>query len=103
MPVKFKISVVLVGKSLKVTIPKELAEHLTLKKGDTVVMFTDGVTESINAKEELFGEKRLIEIIKKNAHLSAQMVLEQVLSGVRAFAGDVPQFDDITLLIIKGK
>jgi len=41
MPVKFKISVVLVGKSLKVTIPKELAEHLTLKKGDTVVMWAD--------------------------------------------------------------
>lgn len=41
MPVKFKISVVLVGKSLKVTIPKELAEHLELKKGDTVVMWAD--------------------------------------------------------------
>jgi bifunctional DNA-binding transcriptional regulator/antitoxin component of YhaV-PrlF toxin-antitoxin module len=41
MPVKFKISVVLVGKSLKVTVPKELAEHLCLKKGDTVVMWAD--------------------------------------------------------------
>ena len=41
MPVKFKISVVLVGKSLKVTIPKELVEHLSLKKGDTVVMWAD--------------------------------------------------------------
>ena len=41
MPVKFRISVVLVGKSLKVTIPKELVEHLTLKKGDTVVMWAD--------------------------------------------------------------
>jgi bifunctional DNA-binding transcriptional regulator/antitoxin component of YhaV-PrlF toxin-antitoxin module len=41
MPVKFKISVVLVGKSLKVTIPKELAEHLDLNKGDTVAMWAD--------------------------------------------------------------
>jgi bifunctional DNA-binding transcriptional regulator/antitoxin component of YhaV-PrlF toxin-antitoxin module len=41
MPVKFKISVVLVGKSLKVTIPKELAEHLELNKGDHVVMWAD--------------------------------------------------------------
>jgi hypothetical protein len=41
MPVKFKISVVLVGKSLKVTIPKELVEHLSLKKGDTVAMWAD--------------------------------------------------------------
>ena len=41
MPVKFKFSVVLVGKSLKVTISKELVEHLSLKKGDTVVMWAD--------------------------------------------------------------
>lgn len=41
MPVKFKISVVLVGKSLKVTIPKELSEHINIKKGDTVVMWAD--------------------------------------------------------------
>jgi AbrB family looped-hinge helix DNA binding protein len=41
MPVKFTISVVLVGKSLKVTIPKELCEHLGLEKGDTVQMWAD--------------------------------------------------------------
>ncbi|MEM1590138.1 MAG: AbrB/MazE/SpoVT family DNA-binding domain-containing protein [Candidatus Bathyarchaeia archaeon] len=41
MPVKFRISVVLVGRSLKVTIPKELCEHLSLKKGDTVLMWAD--------------------------------------------------------------
>ena len=41
MPVKFTVSVVLVGKSLKVTIPKELCEHLNLKKGDQVQMWAD--------------------------------------------------------------
>lgn len=41
MPVKFKISVVLVGKSLKVTIPKEICEHTNLKKGDMVSMWVD--------------------------------------------------------------
>jgi len=41
MPVKFEISVVLVGKSLKITIPKEIAKHLNLKKGDTVAMWVD--------------------------------------------------------------
>jgi antitoxin component of MazEF toxin-antitoxin module len=41
MPVKFTVSVVLVGKSLKVTIPKELCEHLELKKGDQVSMWSD--------------------------------------------------------------
>ena len=41
MPVKFEVSVVLVGKSLKVTIPKEICTHLDLKKGDSVLMWTD--------------------------------------------------------------
>lgn len=41
LPVKFTVSVVLVGKSLKVTIPKELCEHLDLKKGDSISMWAD--------------------------------------------------------------
>jgi AbrB family looped-hinge helix DNA binding protein len=41
LPVKFEVSVVLVGKSLKVTIPKEICRHLGLKKGDTVSMWVD--------------------------------------------------------------
>ena len=41
VPVKFEISVVLVGKSLKVTVPKEICEHLQLKKGDRISMWAD--------------------------------------------------------------
>jgi len=41
VPVKFEVSVVLVGKSLKVTIPKEICRHLDLKKGNMVSMWTD--------------------------------------------------------------
>ena len=51
VPVKFKISVVLVGRSLKVTIPKEICEHLKLKKGDIVLMWADN-THVIMEKEE---------------------------------------------------
>ena len=51
MPVKFEISVVLVGKSLKVTIPKEIANHLQLKKGDTVYMWVDNNHVIIEKKE----------------------------------------------------
>ncbi|MCW4024496.1 MAG: SpoIIE family protein phosphatase [Candidatus Bathyarchaeota archaeon] len=78
------------------------SKSVKIGSGDIVVMFTDGVTESINSKQEMFEEKRLIEIIRENAHLSAQMILEKILSSVQAFAGDMPQFDDITLLVIKG-
>jgi len=75
---------------------------LSIGSGDVIVMYTDGVTESINAKEELFGEERLYAIIRKNARLSAHEILDRILSGVQEFAGDMPQFDDITLLVIKG-
>ena len=41
MPVKFKLSVMQVGNSLRITIPKEIAEHLQIKKGDTVQLWVD--------------------------------------------------------------
>ena len=75
---------------------------VTIARGDVLVMYTDGVTEAINTQEEIFGEKRLLEIIRDNAHLSAQTILDRVLSDVKKFAGDMPQFDDITLFIVKG-
>jgi PAS domain S-box-containing protein len=78
------------------------SRSVNIGEGDVVVMYTDGVTEAINKKEELFGEKRLTEVIQKSAHLPARMILEQILLEVKAFAGDMPQADDITLLIIKG-
>jgi len=52
LPVKFEVSVVLVGKSLKVTIPKEVCKLLDLKKGDTVLMWTDNSHLIIEKKKE---------------------------------------------------
>jgi AbrB family looped-hinge helix DNA binding protein len=52
LPVKFEVSVVLVGKSLKVTIPKEVCKHLDLKKGDTVLMWTDNSHLIVEKKKE---------------------------------------------------
>ncbi|MFA4824090.1 MAG: SpoIIE family protein phosphatase [Methanoregula sp.] len=69
---------------------------------DIIVMYTDGITESINAREEMFGEERLYTIIKKSARLPAREILADILEAVQQFTGDVPQFDDITLMVIKG-
>lgn len=51
MPVKFEISVVLVGKSLKITIPKEVATHLKIKKGDIVELWVDNNHVIVEKKE----------------------------------------------------
>jgi sigma-B regulation protein RsbU (phosphoserine phosphatase) len=72
-----------------------------IESNDIIVMYTDGVTESINQDEELFGEDRLRSIIVSNARLPAVEILVKILDGVREFTGDMPQFDDITLMVIK--
>ncbi len=70
--------------------------------GDSVVLYTDGITESINGDEEMFGEDRLRLIIREHTSLSAIGILEKILEEVSSFAVGQPQFDDITLMVIKG-
>lgn len=74
---------------------------VNLHPGDVLVLYTDGVTEAINKAEEEFGDKRLFEIITKNRHRPAQEIMDAILAGITAFAGDTPQFDDITLMILR--
>ncbi|HSQ94261.1 MAG TPA: SpoIIE family protein phosphatase, partial [Methanoregula sp.] len=79
-----------------------VSRTITISTDDIVVMYTDGVTESINAQEEMFGEERLRAVIRDNAGRTAGEILEQILAAVHTFTGDMPQSDDITLLIIRG-
>ena len=80
----------------------ELQEvEVELTRGDIIALFTDGVTEAIDEKEEEFGEERLIKVIRGNRTLSAQDLIVNIQEGVMAFAGEQPQFDDITLMVLK--
>nr|AAU83653.1 conserved hypothetical protein [uncultured archaeon GZfos32E7] len=82
----------------------ELEERkIILDGGDTVVFYTDGVTEAINKSMEQFGEERLITTIKVNHELSANDMIEKIKGEVLAFCGDEPQFDDITLMALKAE
>jgi len=76
---------------------------LDLNPGDVAVLFTDGITESRNKKEEEFEEKKLIEIIKKHSKVSAQKLLETIQDEVDKFTSGVDQMDDMTLIVIKRK
>ena len=62
-----------------------------------------GVTEAQNEQGEDFEEERLMEILQKNESSSAEVMKDEILSGVKEFTGEVPQSDDITLLILKAK
>ena len=82
----------------------ELEERkIILDGGDTVVFYTDGVTEAINKSMEQFGEERLITTIKVNHELSANDMIEKIKGDMLAFCGDEPQFDDITLMALKAE
>jgi PAS domain S-box-containing protein len=78
------------------------SESVEINPGDIVVLYTDGITESINGEEEMFGEDRLRSIILENTGLPARGIMEKILEGVGTFATGQPQFDDITLMVIKG-
>ena len=81
------------------------ARKLRLRKGDRLFCYTDGVTEAVNSKGEIFGEKRLLAVMNraacKQTHLRGD--LKRVMDSVREFAGDTEQSDDVTMLILEIK
>ena len=79
-----------------------LEEHeLDVAPGDLLVFYSDGVTEAMNTDRELFGEDRLQAVLAANGQRSAQEVLEAIVDAVRAFGGDTPQSDDLTLYVVR--
>jgi phosphoserine phosphatase RsbU/P len=80
----------------------EYAERTAqLYPGDTLVCFTDGVTEAMNVTEEEFGEDRLIQIVNNNGYESACGLRDLILSEVSRFAGNAVQHDDETLVVAR--
>ena len=75
--------------------------ELTLDKGSTLFLYTDGVPEATNAKKELFGTDRMLDALNKEPDASPLKVLENVKNAVDIFVGDAPQFDDLTMLAIR--
>lgn len=74
---------------------------LVLERGDLVVLYTDGVTEASDARDDLFGMERLAEAIQTAARGTAQQVIRQIDTRVRAFTGAYPQSDDITVVALR--
>lgn len=72
-----------------------------LKPGQVVVVGTDGVWETRNTRRELFGHERLMQVIRGYARAPAQGILTAVLESLSRFRDDLPQADDVTLLVLK--
>ena len=76
-------------------------ETLQMNQGDTLFMFTDGVTEAADAEYKEFGTERLDNILSQQTNASCQQIVKAVKAGIKDFTGDAEQSDDITMLVVK--
>lgn len=76
-------------------------ESLRLDPGDLLALFSDGVTEAQSPEEVEFGEGRVVGLFRQLAARSAHQMVESVFEEIDRFAGDAPQYDDITLFVLK--
>ncbi len=74
---------------------------LDLKKGDTILLFTDGYTEANNRLNEEYGIERMKEFIKENRSLETSKLIQQLNEDVKNFCQGTEQFDDMTSIVIR--
>jgi len=81
--------------------------EITLGSGDTLVLYTDGITEAVNSNDEEFGFARLLEMVRQNSLTEGEEKVSALVRGVDReimnFTGGLPQRDDITLVALKVK
>jgi sigma-B regulation protein RsbU (phosphoserine phosphatase) len=74
---------------------------LSLKRDDCLLLYTDGVTEALDANGDEFGPERMIECVRASAPEGAQAIITRLIDELRSFVGAQPQNDDITLIAIR--
>ena len=76
-------------------------KEITLQKGESLLFFTDGITEAMDSKEEMFEDERLESFLIENRAKSANDFVNDLIREVNGFVGRAPQSDDITVLYLK--
>jgi len=77
------------------------SESINLSSGDRLFLYTDGITEAFNGKQEMFSDWRLRACLRQTNGSSPREIIRRVAGEVRDFAGDVPQSDDLTMLVVR--
>ncbi|MBX7219680.1 MAG: SpoIIE family protein phosphatase [Blastocatellia bacterium] len=85
---------------ITVEFPYTIREN-QLQPGDVLVIFSDGITESVNEEDDLFGEDRLIEVIRRNRANTASQLRDRIDEAISQFVGKAAPVDDMTMVIIK--
>lgn len=76
-------------------------DTIRVQPGDILVIYSDGVTEALNEREEEFGENRLAALVASSLHLSATELKDLILARLADFVADAPQHDDLTFVLCK--
>ena len=73
----------------------------TLNSGDELVIFTDGVVEANNEREQEFEEARLVDVVQRSGNLTAAQLIQSLNTDLECFVGQARQHDDITCLVVR--
>jgi len=76
------------------------SSYIDLAAGDLVVLFTDGITEAMNIRDEEWGEDNLIAVIEQSENGDPKAMVDAVFRSADEFAGEAPQHDDMTILVL---
>lgn len=99
---KFELSIYRHSLALAAMEDVPFREHtFELHPGDSLFVYTDGVTEATDSRNELFGTERMLEALNRDPTADPQDLLQQVRAEIDSFVGDAPQFDDMTMLGLK--
>ncbi|MDY6796722.1 MAG: SpoIIE family protein phosphatase [Actinomycetota bacterium] len=74
---------------------------ISLERGDKILMYTDGLTGALNARGEILGRKRLVELVGAHADEDIESFLDAVADEIMLFTGDAPQPDDIAVMVLE--
>jgi sigma-B regulation protein RsbU (phosphoserine phosphatase) len=76
-------------------------DSIEMKPGDTMILYSDGVTEAHNVAGDEFGEERMVEVLKAYYKQPATVVLDKLIEAVKVFATGAEQYDDVTALVVQ--
>ena len=74
---------------------------LSTRPGDSIVFFSDGIPDAQNTSGEMFGDERLIEVVRANQHKSAVQMADAILSEISKFQDGMDRFDDETVVVLR--
>ena len=93
-----------IGMASEEVFSKNISEEIiNLEKDDILILFTDGVVESISKTNKLYGDQRLQNLVKRNFLLSSKELLKKLEEDLEKFGEKSAQHDDLTMIVIKKK